>query len=156
MRRADRAVTDYNKMLAIVQDCDCCRLGLVDDGEAYIVPLNFGYRDEAGQLILYFHCAAEGRKVELFPRQKKVAFEMDVRHALDAADTACNFSFRYQCVMGTGELNLLTDPAEKLDGLRRILLHYSGREDWPITPQQTGHVLVLKLTVTEWSCKEHL
>ena len=78
MRRADRAVTDYNKMLAIVQDCDCCRLGLVDDGEAYIVPLNFGYRDEAGQLILYFHCAAEGRKVELFPRQKKVAFEMDV------------------------------------------------------------------------------
>ena len=58
--------------------------------------------------------------------------------------------------MGTGELNLLTDPAEKLDGLRRILLHYSGREDWPITPQQVGHVLVLKLTVTEWSCKEHL
>ena len=42
MRRKDREVTDFSRMLEIVQRCDCCRIGLVEDGEAYIVPLNFG------------------------------------------------------------------------------------------------------------------
>ena len=30
MRRADREVTDYGRMLDILQQCDCCRLGFVD------------------------------------------------------------------------------------------------------------------------------
>lgn len=47
-------------MLEIVAECDCCRLGLVDNGKAYIVPMNFGFEDAGSALTLYFHCAAEG------------------------------------------------------------------------------------------------
>ena len=43
MRRKDREITDFNKMLDIMEACDCCRIGLADKSEAYIVPLNFGY-----------------------------------------------------------------------------------------------------------------
>ena len=32
MRRRDREITDRDKMLEIVAECDCCRLGLVDNG----------------------------------------------------------------------------------------------------------------------------
>lgn len=42
-------------MLEIVAECDCCRLGLVDNGEAYIVPMNFGFEDAGSALTLYFH-----------------------------------------------------------------------------------------------------
>ena len=31
MRRKEREVTDYNKMIEILKSCDCCRIGLVDD-----------------------------------------------------------------------------------------------------------------------------
>lgn len=60
MRRRDREITDWEKMLEIVAECDCCRLGLVDNGKAYIVPMNFGFEDAGSALTLYFHCAAEG------------------------------------------------------------------------------------------------
>ena len=65
MRRKDREVTDFSRMLEILYACDCCRLGLVDGGEAYIVPMNFGIAREDGNLVLYFHAAKEGRKIDL-------------------------------------------------------------------------------------------
>ena len=65
MRRRGRESTDREKMLEIVAECDCCRLGLVDNGEAYIVPMNFGFEDAGSALTLYFHCAAEGWKLDL-------------------------------------------------------------------------------------------
>ena len=49
MRRKEREVTDYNKMIEILKSCDCCRIGLVDDKGAYIVPMNFGYEDNNGK-----------------------------------------------------------------------------------------------------------
>ena len=36
MRRSDREITDYDKMLEIAKKCDCLRLGLLDDNEVYI------------------------------------------------------------------------------------------------------------------------
>lgn len=94
MRRRDREITDREKMLEIVAECDCCRLGLVDNGEAYIVPMNFGFEDAGSALTLYFHCAAEGRKLDLIGSGADVSFEMDCSHALRAADIACAFRIR--------------------------------------------------------------
>ena len=81
MRRRDREITDREKMLEIVAECDCCRLGLVDNGEAYIVPMNFGFEDAGSALTLYFHCAAEGRKLDLIGSGADVSFEMDCSSA---------------------------------------------------------------------------
>lgn len=44
IRRKDRAITDYHRMLEIMNQCDICRLGLQDDESVYIVPLNFGFK----------------------------------------------------------------------------------------------------------------
>ena len=43
MRRKDREITDFEQMRAILDACDCARLGLVDEQGAYIVPMNFGW-----------------------------------------------------------------------------------------------------------------
>ena len=34
MRRKDREVKDYQEIIKIIDACDCCRLGFVDDKEA--------------------------------------------------------------------------------------------------------------------------
>ena len=60
MRRKDREITELEKVIAVLGACECCRLGLVDDSEAYIVPMNFGYEIIHNNLLLYFHCAKEG------------------------------------------------------------------------------------------------
>lgn len=154
MRRKDREVTDVKRIAEILEACGCCRIGLVDRTEAYIVPMNFGYEQTDGRLTLYFHCAGEGRKMDLIPRQELVAFEMDTNHALAEGAAGCDFSYRYQCIMGKGRMEILEKPEEKLYGLQKIMGHYSGREDWDFQPKAAERVQVLKLSVEELSCKE--
>ncbi len=44
---------------------------------------------------------------------------------------------------------------EETKGKQKILAHYSDAEDWELYPERMERVYVLKLAVTEWSCKEH-
>ena len=123
MRRADREIRKFDRMLAVADACDCCRLGLLDDAGAYIVPLNFGYEAEGEKLTLYFHGAGQGKKIDLIREQKSASFEMDTRHALVEGETACAYSYRYQSVMGRGRIRLIEEYEEKVHGLQAIMAH---------------------------------
>ena len=61
MRRKDREISDFNEIVKIVKNCESCVIALNDDGYPYVVPLNFGMDIENGQMVLYFHCAQEGK-----------------------------------------------------------------------------------------------
>ena len=155
MRRTDREVADLSRMLEILQRCDCCRLGLVDGEEAYIVPMNFGIAQEAEKLVLYFHTATEGRKIDLLKKQTSVSFQADTGHALKPGENAGNFSYYYQCVMGKGTAELLSETEDKIRGFHAIMAHYSPNTDWNFDLPCLDKVYVIKLTVTDWSCKVH-
>lgn len=156
MRRKDREVTDFSKVLEVIDSCDCCRLGLIDEAqEAYIVPLNFGYESENGNLILYFHGSSTGKKMDLIAKQHRASFEMDTKHHLVSGDTPCKYSYLYQCVMGKGEIEILHSPDDKLHGLERIMAHYASETRWDFRPEMVERVSVFKLIVREWSCKVH-
>ena len=75
MRRKDREVTDSQKIREIILSCRCCRLGFYDNGEVYIVPLDFGYYENNGRRVFYFHGAKEGRKYRLTEKSPTVGFE---------------------------------------------------------------------------------
>lgn len=156
MRRKDREITDYERMLEIVNACDCCRLGLADDDGVYIVPLNFGFENRNKKLTLYFHSAGEGKKIALIKQQGRVSFEMDTKHGLTEGKTACAYSYLFQSVMGRGSIELLQEYEEKCHGLKRIMAHYSDKADWVFPEKMVNGMAVMKLTVTEWSCKEHV
>ena len=78
MRRTDREITDAEKITQIIQTCHCCRLGFCDNGAVYIVPLNFGYAEENGKRVFYFHSAKSGRKLDLIAGTPSVGFVLDV------------------------------------------------------------------------------
>lgn len=155
MRRKDREIADFSKMTEIMKSCDCCRLGFVDDNEAYIVPMNFGYDIINEQIILFFHCANEGRKIDLLPKQSAVSFEMDTKHELTGGKSGCDFSYLYQCIMGTGTLDIVSDANEKIYGLQKIMAHYTNNAQWEFDEKIVDMTKVLKLSVRTWSCKEH-
>lgn len=155
MRRKDREITDLGRMLEILEACDCCRIGLVDEDEAYILPMNFGYELCDGKITLYFHGASEGRKAELIPKQKRVSFEMDTKHALTTGSNAGDYTFLYQCIMGKGRMQLIAPIEEKKHALLQIMWHYEKRHDWTFAPALFERVQLWRLDVEEWSCKEH-
>ena len=130
MRRKDREVLDETKINEFIRNCDCCRIGFYDkeNDEVYIVPLNFGYSNTDNKRVFYFHGAKEGRKIDLISKTKKVSFEMDTNHELIVGKMACNYSERYQCVMGTGLISFVKDNEEKALALNEIMFQNMGKK----------------------------
>ena len=156
MRRKDREVTDAAKIQDIIDRCTCCRIGFNDNGEVYIVPLNFGCEKHEDSYTLYFHGAKVGRKIELIQSSPEVGFEMDTNYQLTEADIACNFSARFQSIIGNGTISLIDDMEEKKKGLNLIMLHNTRRSDWQFNEKVLNAVAVFKIEVTKFSCKDHL
>ena len=155
MRRKDREITDYQKMLEVVAECDCCRLGLVDGDEAYIVPMNFGFSEEDGNLVLYFHTAKEGRKIDLLKKADIITFQMDTGHGLRPGENAGDYSYFYKCVMGRGKAEILSQADDQIRGFHAIMAHYAPGKEFQYDMPCLDRVYVVKLTVTDWSCKVH-
>lgn len=158
MRRKDREVLDETKIDEFIRNCDCCRIGFYDkeNDEVYIVPLNFGYSNIDNKRVFYFHGAKEGRKIDLISKINKVTFEMDSNHELIVGKMACNYSERYQCVMGTGLISFVEEKVEKSMALNEIMFQNMGKNDWEFSEEMLNRVAVFKIEVKSLSCKEHL
>ena len=158
MRRKDREVTDKQAIIEIIESCQCCRIGFQDDGEVYIVPLNFGYEDNGQRLIFYFHGAKEGRKINLIAKSPYVGFEMDTTHEIYAIGnngTACSYTARFQSVIGTGKVSMVYDNNEKKHGLLLLMKHSTQKSEWSFDDKMLNSVAVFKLEVEKLSCKVH-
>jgi uncharacterized protein len=152
MRRKDREITDIDEILKIIDQCQVCRVAMIDNGKPYIVPLNFGYYCKDGALELYFHSALQGRKIEVLRSSPRVCFEMDCSHHLVVAEAACSYSFRYESVIGEGTVALIEDAAEKAAALTCIMRHMAKRE-FEFSEKETRTVAILKLSVDSVSAK---
>lgn len=155
MRRQDRRITDPAMICAVLDKCRTLHLGLVEDGRAYIVPLNYGWTEENGRYILYAHSAAEGRKIDLICGGADVGFEMETGVEYFDADTACGWGNRYESIIGEGRATLLETPEEKRQALAAIMAHYSARRDYTFEDAMVDLVQVIQIDVTALSCKIH-
>ena len=156
MRKKDREITDINKIENIISRCHCCRLGFCDNGHAYIVPMNFGYVNDNGKYTFYFHSANEGRKIDLIKENPHAGFELDTNFELNEGDEACDYSARFQSVIGNGVISFVNGFEEKKTGLNLIMEHYTGKKEWTYDEKMINAVCIFKLEINELSCKEHL
>lgn len=153
MRRKDRELKSLPEIEEVLRRCEVCRLGLCDGGFAYIVPMNYGFTMEDGVLTLYFHCAREGRKLELLRADPRASFELDGGHQLLPAADPARTSFAYECVMGTGAVEIVEDPAEKKRGLDLLMAHYGGAGEYTYTEGCMGAAMVLRLVSRDFTGK---
>jgi len=123
MRRKEQEITDRAAIESIIAKSMVCRLALSEDDRPYIVPLCFGYEDNA----LYFHTAREGKKIDILKKNNRVCFQVDCDHELVTDDTACKWSMKYRSVVGFGKAFLIDDPEAKRKALDSIMQHYGGR-----------------------------
>lgn len=151
MRRSDREIIDRQELLQVIEGCDVCRLALNDEGYPYLLPLNFGMREEAGQVVLYFHSAAEGRKWELIDRDPRASFEMDRGHILCLDEAQGNCTMAYESVIGRGRIERVPDE-EKYDALCVLMRHYR-QEDFPFNRAVMPRTAVYRLVVEEMTGK---
>ena len=90
MRRSDREITDNSAIEAFIQKEQIIRIAFYDEGDIYIVPVNYGFCKEGDSYTFFFHGARAGRKYELAGASPKVGFEIDGRYELLEADYIAN------------------------------------------------------------------
>ena len=157
MRRTDREVTDMEEIQQIFDDCKVCRLGLMDEDGPYIVPMNYGYIREEGKMILYFHGAKKGKKIDLIRKNPQVGIEIDYRHELVEGDVACQYSYLFASIIGKGTVSIIDNPKEKLKALNVIMKHQTGRnfDEFQTNPMLEKAVAIIRVDLKEYSCKKH-
>lgn len=149
MRLKKRESTDRETIDQIIMQAQVVHLGLSDDGQAYIVPMSFGYDGHS----FYVHCAKEGKKLDIIRKNDRVCFELEIPLGVVKAETACGWSMNYQSVMGEGKAVIISDNNKKADGLRKIMAHYSAVEaDFP--EDALERVCVLRIDIGSISGKQ--
>jgi nitroimidazol reductase NimA-like FMN-containing flavoprotein (pyridoxamine 5'-phosphate oxidase superfamily) len=152
MRRRDREITNKIAIEEFIAKEQILRIAFYDEGDIYIVPVNYGYLYDE-QYTFYFHGAKAGRKYELAKKKPTVGFEIDGNYMLLESEAACDFSATFQSVIGTGNLSLVEDNTEKIIGLNTIMKQTTSKSEWNYSDEMLDAVAVFKLVVDKLSCK---
>lgn len=152
MRRSDRAVTEPSKIKAFLEHEQIMRIGFADDGEIYIVPVNYGFVCDHDAYTFYFHGAKAGRKYTLALNDPSVGFEIDGSYEALPSESACGWSAKYQSIIGTGILSVVIEPEEQRIGLNAVMRQVSGRS-WTLDETALQSAAVFRLEVTRMTCK---
>jgi len=155
MRRKNREIKDSAELREIVERCDSCRIAMNAGVFPYIVALNYGYEfDEEERLTLYFHCAREGRKLDLLDADPHVGFEMDCDHVFRHLDRGMHCTMDYRSIIGTGIVDRITDRAEMQKAVDLMLQHHGSPPGFEVNDAAASAAVFLKLTVLSMTGKK--
>ena len=149
MRRSDKAVTEQSVIEKILRAGKTCQLAFAAEPVPYLVTLNYGYHDGA----LYCHSALEGRKIDLIKENCQAAFTVVLDLGLIKGENACDWSVRFQSVVGHGHISLLESPEEKQRGLDLFMAQYSD-EKFSYPTKMVQATAVIKLVISEITVKQ--
>ena len=146
-------VTDINEIKEILDKSMIVHVGMVDGDEPYVVPMNYGYTLEDGELCIYLHGATVGRKIDIIKANPKVFFEMECDVTPFEGKVACQYGTTYASVMGLGKAEILELSEEKIDGLVKFMKTQTGK-DFTFDERMVSIVSVIKITATDFTAKK--
>jgi nitroimidazol reductase NimA-like FMN-containing flavoprotein (pyridoxamine 5'-phosphate oxidase superfamily) len=150
MRKTEQEIKNREEIESIIQQAQVCRVAFTDDNLPYIVPMNFGYKDNC----LYFHCAVEGKKLDILRRNNQVCFEMDVDvQIVKSAERVCNWGAKYRSVIGFGKAFVVENWQEKAAALNTITGHY-GADHYGFTEKELNRVCIIKIAISSMTGKK--
>ena len=152
MRKADREIKSRNEIIEIIKRCDVCRLAFNNGEYPYIIPLNFGIEVDDKKIILYFHSALEGTKVDIMKREMKATFEMDTKHELQYYEEKGYCTMSYESVIGKRRIRILPEN-EKMEALKKLMAQYHKDKETYFNPAAIPRTLVYSLEVEEITIK---
>ena len=148
MRRKDKQINDVAVIEDILSNAAVCRLGLCEENRPYVVPLCFGYKDNA----LYFHCASQGKKLDILRNNNNVCFEIDIDCEIIKADQPCDWGVKYKSVIGFGKAVFIEDVESKRKALDVIMQQYSEKSfEYP--EKAVKNTVVIKVAIESMTGK---
>jgi len=143
-----RVISERDELVDIIQRCQYCHLSMVDiNGNPYVVPMNFGFKDD----VIYLHGARHGKKIEILKQHPQVCINFTTDHLLQYQNerVACSWSMKYRSVICYGDAEFITDPGEKTESFHLLMAHYT-RGEFKFNPPSIREVCVWKVKVVKF------
>lgn len=150
MRKKEKEIKDDFLIREILEKSEICRLGMVDNDEAYIVPVNYAFDNG----FIYIHSAPAGRKIELIKRNNNVSFEIEYSSEIIKNEVPCRWTTRYRSVMGKGTVVFEDDPESKKRGLDLIMKKYGAGTGLRYNQADISKMIILKLKIKSITGKQ--
>ena len=150
--RREQAVTDMTEIVRILDTAQVIHVAMVDNGEPYVVPMNYGYTMQDGKLTVYLHGANTGKKIDILRENPKVFFEMDCDIQPFEGDIACRYGITYASVMGRGVAEILENVEEKQHAMSVLMKTQTGK-DFEFEEKMVAFVSVIRITASEFTAK---
>jgi uncharacterized protein len=120
MRQKPLECTDPVKINEFLEREKTGFLGLSDENIPYVIPLNFVWLDGA----IYFHGAAEGRKVKIIEENAKACFTVSADHGTMTDPVPAKTDTAFMSVMIFGEAEAVKDLDEAVWAMQQMLNKY--------------------------------
>jgi len=157
MRRKDKEIINIDEKLEIIAKCKVCRIGLSENNYPYIVPLNYGFSYDDGKLNLYFHCATEGKKIDIIKKNNNACFEIDCDTKLIEGEKPCDYGYEFKSIIGSGKIIFLDTKDEKMNGLNYLMKQQTGKDiKYDFNEKELNNVIVFKMSVNEFTGKRKM
>lgn len=153
MRRKDREITDIHVITGILDRCKTASVAMMDKDMPYVVPLSYGYEMKEDILVLYFHCAREGRKIDILKCDNRVCFTIFNEGEPLYTDIPCNSGYYYSSIIGNGVAEFIENSVDKRCALNKMFAHQSGK-DVEFTETQADSVCVFKIVSKDYTAKQ--
>ena len=152
MRHVKQEISDITIIDKILSTSEICRLGFMDNDRPYILPFNYGYKDNC----IYIHCAKEGKKIDLIKKNNYVCIEIEQITRIERYEKACKWATTYQSIVGYGTVEIITDYDQKRKGLDVIMEHNGANSthDLDYEKNQVDSMSILKVEITEITGKQ--
>ncbi|MFX1483025.1 MAG: pyridoxamine 5'-phosphate oxidase family protein, partial [Promethearchaeota archaeon] len=116
IRRREKEITDKEEMISIITSSKYITVAMSMDDEPYLATLSHGFDKERN--CIYFHCAHEGKKVDILKANNLVWGQALQDHGY--ADGSCDHL--YATAQFRGRVTFIEDDDEKRHALQ-VMIH---------------------------------
>lgn len=144
-------IEDRKEIDEVIKACKTCYLGMSENGQPYVLPMNYALEDE----YVILHSAPEGRMWETIKTNPKVCINWTIGEELAWQDKSvgCSYRVKSKSVNVEGEVEFIEDFDEKYRCLQLLMGQYSKCEFKFGTPA-VKNVGIFKVRITKISAKE--
>lgn len=151
-RHAERGHYDQATIEAILDEGFVGHLAFVQDGQPYAIPMLYVRSGE----LLYLHGSPQSRLLGTAGAGASLCFTVTLIDGLVLARSAFHHSINYRSVVVLGQAREVTDRAEQLESMRRLVDHIvPGRADDARGPNdgELKATEIVAMTISEVSAK---
>ncbi|MCK9324845.1 MAG: pyridoxamine 5'-phosphate oxidase family protein [Bacteroidales bacterium] len=145
-----RILSKQTEIDQIINEAQTCYVGLANENNPYVVPMNFAY--ESG--VVYLHADTKGLKLDILKNNPSVCINFNVGNELfyRHKEVGCSWGMKFKSVNLFGNVEFIDDYDEKYRIMKLVMLKYTG-ENYEFSEPSIRNVVIMRIKATKMTGK---